>query len=184
MKFYWNWIRHARISGHDGDPKMCDPFKMGGRQRPRETAPGVPASQHSRCRANVAHTRQSRPDYGPGLKAKALKTFQVLPSSLGSGPKGKQHQPTAEPFERLASSRNWTTQQIRSESLRGLCGPGVLTTQGAHHLAGGQHSKSLVLNPNPAQQTSIFPLLRIAPDGSHGPPMLRPLGAGAKPVTG
>ena len=29
----------------------------------------------SRCRANVAHIRQSRPDSGTGFKAKMLKTF-------------------------------------------------------------------------------------------------------------
>ena len=37
------------------------------------------------CRANVAHTRQSGPDSGLSFKVKVLKTFQVVPSSLGSG---------------------------------------------------------------------------------------------------
>ena len=35
--------------------------------------------------ANVAHTRQSRPDSGLDFQARVLKTFQVVPSSLGSG---------------------------------------------------------------------------------------------------
>ena len=39
----------------------------------------------SRCRANIAHVRQSRPYSGPGSQAKVLKTFQGAPSSLGSG---------------------------------------------------------------------------------------------------
>ena len=38
-----------------------------------------------RCRANVAQTRQSRPDSGPGFQAKALRRFLDVPSSLGSG---------------------------------------------------------------------------------------------------
>ena len=38
-----------------------------------------------RCRATMAHVRQSRPDSGTGFQAKVLKTFQVAPSSLGSG---------------------------------------------------------------------------------------------------
>ena len=36
-------------------------------------------TQPSRCRANVAHTRQSRPDYGPGFKVKVIKRFEVFP---------------------------------------------------------------------------------------------------------
>ena len=54
----------------------------------------VPASQAERaaplqrappCRANTAHTRQSRPYSGPVFQVKVLKTFQVVPSPLGSG---------------------------------------------------------------------------------------------------
>ena len=33
----------------------------------------------------MAHIRQSRPDYGLCFQAKVLETFQVVPSSLGSG---------------------------------------------------------------------------------------------------
>jgi len=36
----------------------------------------------SRCRANMAHVRQSRPDSGLVFQANALTTFQVVPSSL------------------------------------------------------------------------------------------------------
>ena len=35
--------------------------------------------------ADVAHIRQSRPEYGLGLKVKVRKIFQVVASSLGSG---------------------------------------------------------------------------------------------------
>ena len=37
-----------------------------------------------RCRANVAHLRQSRPDYGLGFQVKFLKTFQVVPFSFAT----------------------------------------------------------------------------------------------------
>ena len=33
----------------------------------------------------MARTKQSRPDYGLGFRAKVIKSFYVLPSSLGSG---------------------------------------------------------------------------------------------------
>ena len=38
------------------------------------------------CRANSAHVRLSRPDSGLGSQIKALKKFQVVPSSLVSAP--------------------------------------------------------------------------------------------------
>ena len=38
-----------------------------------------------RCRANLAHVRQSAPDSGPGFRVKVLTTFEVVPSLLGSG---------------------------------------------------------------------------------------------------
>ena len=38
-----------------------------------------------RCRANLANIRQPRSDYGLGFQVKVLKTFEVVPSSLGSG---------------------------------------------------------------------------------------------------
>ena len=34
-----------------------------------------------RCRANMAHVRQSGPEFGLGFQVNALKTFQVVPSS-------------------------------------------------------------------------------------------------------
>ena len=39
-----------------------------------------------RCRANMAQTRQSRPDSGLDVQVKDIKTICVVPSSLGSGP--------------------------------------------------------------------------------------------------
>ena len=45
-------------------------------------------NQHSppdRCRANVARIRQPSPDSGLGFTPKVRKTFEVSPSSLGSG---------------------------------------------------------------------------------------------------
>ena len=35
--------------------------------------------------ANMARIRESRPDSGPVFQVKVLTTFQVVPSSLGSG---------------------------------------------------------------------------------------------------
>ena len=32
-----------------------------------------------RCRANMAHTRQSRPDYGLGVQVEVLRTFKLFP---------------------------------------------------------------------------------------------------------
>ena len=39
----------------------------------------------SRCRANLANTRQSRPDADLDFQLKVLQTFQVVPALLGSG---------------------------------------------------------------------------------------------------
>jgi len=39
----------------------------------------------------MAHIRQSKPDSGLGVKAKDLKTFQVVPSALGSGNSSSTH---------------------------------------------------------------------------------------------
>ena len=38
-----------------------------------------------RCRANMAHIRQSRPDSGLGFQAKVLKTFRDVPYLIGRG---------------------------------------------------------------------------------------------------
>jgi hypothetical protein len=40
---------------------------------------------HARCRANMAHTRESRPDSDLGFQAKVLSLCQVVPSSFGTG---------------------------------------------------------------------------------------------------
>ena len=37
-----------------------------------------------RYRANLAHVRQPRPDFGLGVRVKVLHTLKVAPSSLGS----------------------------------------------------------------------------------------------------
>jgi len=50
--------------------------------RPPVPHQGTPSR---RCRANMAHTRQPRPDYGLGFQVKSLEIFQVVPYSLGSG---------------------------------------------------------------------------------------------------
>ena len=39
----------------------------------------------ARCRANMAHIEQSRPDYDLGFQWKVLDFFKVVPSSPGSG---------------------------------------------------------------------------------------------------
>ena len=43
-----------------------------------------------RCRANMAHIRQPRPDSGLGVQVKVLALFQGVASSLWSGGKGRQ----------------------------------------------------------------------------------------------
>ena len=48
------------------------------------------AERQFRCRANVAHIRQSRPGSGLGFPVQVLKPFQVVPFSLGSGRQGSQ----------------------------------------------------------------------------------------------
>ena len=48
--------------------------------------PRAPMPPYSlRCRANMPHVRQSRPDSGLGVQAKVLEPFSVVPSLLGSG---------------------------------------------------------------------------------------------------
>jgi len=46
----------------------------------------VAHTRQSRPDSNVAHIRQSRPDSGLGVRVEVLKTVEVVPSSLGSGP--------------------------------------------------------------------------------------------------
>ena len=46
--------------------------------------PPPPLSLPSRCRANMAHIRQSSSDSGLGLAIKVRDTFQMVPSWLGS----------------------------------------------------------------------------------------------------
>ena len=42
-------------------------------------------AERARCRANMAHIRQSKPDAGLGCQVKVLQHSQHVPSSLGSG---------------------------------------------------------------------------------------------------
>jgi len=42
--------------------------------RHRETRPRDVCGPRTRCRANMAHTRQSRPDYGVGFQVKVIQT--------------------------------------------------------------------------------------------------------------
>ena len=43
-----------------------------------------------RCRANMAHIRQSRPDLGLGFHAKVLEIFVAVPTSFRSGSGGRE----------------------------------------------------------------------------------------------
>jgi len=45
--------------------------------------PGLVNGHASLVDANIAHTRQSRPDSGLGFQVKRLEIFKVVPSSLG-----------------------------------------------------------------------------------------------------
>ena len=50
----------------------------------------------------MVHTRQSRPDSGLSFFVKVLKTFQVVPSALGSGRgQGTRHHDTTKPTTHL-----------------------------------------------------------------------------------
>ena len=59
--------------------------------RPRQSSPGPSLFSDrfdmrvNRCRANMAHIRQSRPDYAFGYEVKVHKTYPGVTSSLGSG---------------------------------------------------------------------------------------------------
>ena len=44
----------------------------------------TPRRAEGRCRTNVAHTRESRPDSGLGFQVKSARTFENFPTSLGS----------------------------------------------------------------------------------------------------
>jgi len=50
-----------------------------------------------RCRANMAHIRQSRPGYGLGFLVQVLKIVQGVPSWLGSGVSESPESPSPEP---------------------------------------------------------------------------------------
>ena len=52
---------------------------------PTDLHDSPPRLQRHRCRANMAHIRQSRPHSGFGVDVKVLHTFLVIPLSLGRG---------------------------------------------------------------------------------------------------
>ena len=47
-------------------------------------------AESDRCRANMANVRHSRPNSGIGFAIKALKIFEVVPFSLGSGERERE----------------------------------------------------------------------------------------------
>ena len=61
----------------------------------------TPISTH-RCQANMAQIRQTRPDSGLGFQVKVLKTFEVVPPSLGSGTQvaERTHSKSSEPRQK------------------------------------------------------------------------------------
>ena len=61
------------------------------KKSPDNPQPLAPRRQHVRCRANVAHMSQSRPDSGLGFQVKVLQTFSVVHSPLGSGSHRGEH---------------------------------------------------------------------------------------------
>jgi len=61
-----------------------------------------------RCRANMAHVTQSGPDSGPGFQVKHLKSFYVVPFSLGIGPRWR-------PAPRAEADEDWCRQERESD---------------------------------------------------------------------
>ena len=80
-------------------------------------------SRSSRCRANSAHSKQPRPDSGPGFRVKVLKTCQVVPFSLGSGYPDR-------PCRAWRPSSGGRPPPVRKEDIR-LPGKGHLNSHGA-----------------------------------------------------
>ena len=62
----------AKVQGSEADMVICSAVRCNA------------SGNVVRCPANVPHVRQSRPDSGPGLQVKGLKTFPVVPISQGS----------------------------------------------------------------------------------------------------
>jgi hypothetical protein len=58
------------------------------------------------CRANMAHTRQSRPDSGLVFTLNAVTTFSVVPSSLGKMGNHVSHGEFGGEFEQLLLRAN------------------------------------------------------------------------------
>ena len=72
--FFFTLLRWARAQGLT--PRAHAPPRSGRSRPTRAVKPAV------RCRANMAHVRQSWPEYGLVFKAKVLKAFQVVAFSL------------------------------------------------------------------------------------------------------
>ena len=71
----WDWKPHAEAPNLSPEPE----------ELPSRASRGFCELRACRCRANMAHTRQSRPDYGLGFQVKVPKTFYVVPSSVAIG---------------------------------------------------------------------------------------------------
>ena len=56
-----------------------------GREPRDASVAGFRGEEFARCRANMAHITQSRPDSGRGLQVNVAETVESVPSSLGSG---------------------------------------------------------------------------------------------------
>jgi len=77
VRGYWPLKDYVDISNVGGFGWIC-----------LQRSPPRVAIQGCCCRANMAHVRQSRPEYGLGFQVKVLKPFYIVPSSLGSGSGG------------------------------------------------------------------------------------------------
>ena len=80
----------------------------------------------NRCRPNLAHIRQSRPDSGLGFQVKVLKIFQDVPSSLESGRKMYRMQTT--PFIKCISSSRIYSQESTCDHMWSLVNKNALIT--------------------------------------------------------
>ena len=69
--------KSVRLEYAPSSDPLCNSFGVGGK--------GVTHKHRYRCRANMAHVRQSRPGTGLDFQVEVLKTFEGVPSSPGSG---------------------------------------------------------------------------------------------------
>ena len=74
---FWRGVRSPPCGVNAREPEM-DPVCSS------DESTVVPRMLCARCRASIAHIRQSGPDSGRGVLAKVPKTHLFVPSSLGS----------------------------------------------------------------------------------------------------